>query len=508
MNLQEPFKQCDSSPNVWSAERWSVVLLAGQRPGTDPLARGFRRTSKALIPISGRPMIAWVLDALLGSDRVGRIVIIARDNDLLAEPSLAQFLSNPHVVVTPGERGISRNIMSLAGREILPWPIMVTTADHPLLTPDMIDEFLSQASASDLSVGMVARKTMLSRYPDAHRTWLTFSDDGYTGANLFALKSPATWNALQLWTLAEQDRKKAWRLFFHFGPKLAFMALTRRVSGPEGVALAGERLGLTSHLVAMTDPDAGIDVDKWTDYRQVDAILKARAASGASDARCKAEISVFDLDRTLTHRPTYTALLVFMAWHLTRWRLMLAPIVVLAMVAYVLGAISRRRLKEIEHALLVGRTVPRGEAHALAEKFADRLDKDGFIADGRAQIAKERAEGRRVVMATAANAFYAEVLAKRLGIYELVCTRSTWQGDVLTPLIDGDNCYGELKREMVESYLESQGLARGEIHVRFFSDHVSDKPMFEWSDQPVAVNPSPKLRALAEQRRWPVLHWT
>ncbi|QHL89631.1 HAD-IB family hydrolase [Sphingomonas changnyeongensis] len=491
---------------------WSVALLAGQRPGTDPLARGFRRGAKAVIPINGRPMIAWVLDALLKSRHVGRIVIIAKDGDLLNDPALVHFMAEPRITVRSGGAGISRNIMALAGRETLPWPIMITTADHPLLTTQMVDDFLARASTHDLSVGMVARETMLARYPGTDRTWLRFSDDGYTGANLFALHTPVTWNALQLWTLAEQDRKKALRLFLHFGPRLAFKALTRRVSGPEGIALAGARLGLSAQLVAMADPDAGIDVDKWSDYWQVDAILRARGAQAAaaapSGARAAAKISIFDLDRTLTRQPTYTALLLFMAWNHARWRLVLVPLVLAAMLAYLARLVSRRRLKEIEHALLIGSAVPRATVHALAERFADRLDRNGFFAEGRQRIAAERAEGRRVILATAANGFYVEALARRLGIDELVCTRSTWHDDRLTPAIDGDNCYGEAKREMVERHLEAEGLARADIHVRFFSDHASDRPTFEWSDEPVAVNPSAKLRALATRRRWPVLHWS
>ncbi len=495
-----------------STHSWSVALLAGQRPGIDPLARGFRRPSKALIPINGRPMIAWVLDALLQSSHVGRVVVIAQDNAILDDPALAHFAAHPRVLVKSGQSSISCNIMALAGQETLPWPMMVTTADHPLLTPQMIDDFLSQATHHDLSVGMVSRTTMLARYPGAQRTWLRFRDDGYTGANLFALNSPVTWNAMQLWAVAEQDRKKALRLFLRFGPKLAFRAITRRVSGPEGIAMAGERLGLTAQLVGLDDADAGIDVDKWSDYRQVEAILRARdsQALGVKDSIAvnPVKISVFDLDRTLTQKPTYTALLIFMAWHQARWRLVMAPVVVLAMLAYLAKLFGRRRLKEIEHALIIGKAVPRANARLLAEKFADRLQADGFFADGKKRIAEERAEGRRVIMATAANAFYVEALARRLGIDEVVCTRSTWEGEMLTPQIDGENCYGEAKREMVETYLEEQGLARADVHVRFFSDHVSDKPTFEWSDEPVAVNPSPKLKALAQKRRWPVLHWT
>lgn len=503
--------QSDDLPGP-TARCWSVVLLAGQRPGIDPLARGFRRTSKALIPINGRPMMAWVLDALLQSRHVGQVVIIAQDDRILDDPGLIKFATDPRVSVTSGALGISRNIMALAVQEALPWPFMVATADHPLLTPQMVDDFLARATGHDLSVAMVARSTMLARYPQSLRTWLKFRDDGYTGANLFALTSPATLRALQLWAGAEQDRKKALRLFFRFGPRLAFRAITNRVSGPQGIAMAGERLGLTAQLVAMDDADAGIDVDKWTDYWQVDAILRARdrdaRTSPGEIATDPARISVFDLDRTLTHRPTYTALLVFMAWRHARWRLLLAPVVMVSMLAYLAKIFSRRRLKEIEQSLIIGKTVPRAEVSAFAEMFADRLEAGGFIADGKQRIAAERAEGRRVIMATAANAFYVEALARRLGIEELVCTRSTWQDEMLTPAIDGDNCYGESKREMVESYLEAQGLARADIHVRFFSDHISDKPTFEWSDEPVAVNPSPKLKALALQRRWPVLHWT
>jgi phosphoserine phosphatase len=43
--------------------------------------------------------------------------------------------------------------------------------------------------------------------------------------------------------------------------------------------------------------------------------------------------------------------------------------------------------------------------------------------------------------------------------------------------------------------------------VRFYSDHVSDRPAFEWSDEPVAVNPHAKLRRLAEQRGWTIEDW-
>ena len=58
---------------------------------------------------------------------------------------------------------------------------------------------------------------------------------------------------------------------------------------------------------------------------------------------------------------------------------------------------------------------------------------------------------------------------------------------------------------MVEDWLAESGLQRG--HVRFYSDHASDAPVFEWSDEPVAVNPHDRLARLAKERGWRVEDW-
>ena len=58
-------------------------------------------------------------------------------------------------------------------------PVLVTTADHPLLTAEMLEEFLDKAGG-DLAVAMVERKTMLAQFPDAKRTWLRFSDGAWS----------------------------------------------------------------------------------------------------------------------------------------------------------------------------------------------------------------------------------------------------------------------------------------------------------------------------------------
>ena len=60
---------------------------------------------------------------------------------------------------------------------------------------------------------------------------------------------------------------------------------------------------------------------------------------------------------------------------------------------------------------------------------------------------------------------------------------------------------------MIEAWLAKERIAREDAHVRFYSDHVSDAPTLAWADEPFAVNPHAKLRALAVEKGWPILDW-
>jgi phosphoserine phosphatase len=60
---------------------------------------------------------------------------------------------------------------------------------------------------------------------------------------------------------------------------------------------------------------------------------------------------------------------------------------------------------------------------------------------------------------------------------------------------------------MIAEWIDKSGLKGAHGHVRFYSDHVSDQPVFEWADVPVAVNPHGKLRRLAEERGWAIEDW-
>jgi len=217
-------------------------------------------------------------------------------------------------------------------------------------------------------------------------------------------------------------------------------------------------------------------------------------------------LSIFDMDRTITRTGTYTPWLVFWAVSEAPWRLALLPVSALFALAYVFKRVARGRLKELNHALLMGGGAGRAAVERRAAEFAARTLARNVFPAALARLDAERAEGRRIVLATASYAFYVKAIAARLGIADVIATGSVWDGDRLRPRLAGENCYGPAKRRLVEAWLVREGLTGAPI--RFFSDHVSDLPVFELADEPIATTPSPKLRALAKARGWVVVDWT
>jgi len=218
------------------------------------------------------------------------------------------------------------------------------------------------------------------------------------------------------------------------------------------------------------------------------------------------DLAIYDMDRTVTRRATYTPFLIHCAIRRSPWRLLFIPLVIGSMLAYVLKLIDRGRLKEINHRLLLGHNRHPSELKPLVESFAGKMLESNIRPGAREAIANDKAQGRRIIMATASYRFYSREIAERLGFDDCIGTNSILGLDErVHAKIDGENCYGPAKLRMIQAWLAASGIERG--HVRFYSDHASDKPAFEWADEPVAVNPHDRLALLAKERGWQRVDW-
>jgi GTP:adenosylcobinamide-phosphate guanylyltransferase len=252
---------------------WTAIVLAGSRPGRDPFAEQFGTDLKALIPVGGEPMVLRPVRALLESGSVGKVLVLAQEPDRIA----AVLPDDPRISVRASQGTIAETMLALTADKAIAWPLLVTTADHALLDSAMVNEFGNGAAGADVAIGVVERANLMRRLPQARRTWLKFRGGAYTGANLFALKSPAVRPAILLWRSVEQDRKKAWRLISVLGPAMLVSVMLRLVSLDEVLAQLGGRLGLSVKAVQLSNPLAGVDVDKAEDHALAEAILAGKA---------------------------------------------------------------------------------------------------------------------------------------------------------------------------------------------------------------------------------------
>ncbi|MBX6367101.1 MAG: nucleotidyltransferase family protein [Rhodospirillales bacterium] len=263
-----------------SAEPVAALVLAGSRRGAeDPVAKAAGRSHKALAPVGGRPMLVRVIDALLAAPSVGEIRIAIEDPSLATGlPELREAFAAGRVGTVPADVSPAATVLSVLEAHRTSLPLLVTTADHALLTADLVEHFLEAAPPSaDAVAAVVDAELLTAAYPDAVRTFIRFrAGEAVTGCNLFCFRSARSAELARFWMEAERHRKNPARLIGLLGlwPVLRFV--TRRMSLEEAVARVSSRLRLELAVVRMSTPEAGIDVDKVVDLELAETILARR----------------------------------------------------------------------------------------------------------------------------------------------------------------------------------------------------------------------------------------
>ena len=167
------------------------------------------------------------------------------------------------------------------------------------------------------------------------------------------------------------------------------------------------------------------------------------------------DLAIYDMDRTVTRRSTYTPFLLHCAMARAPWRLLFLPLVALSMLAYLEKVIDRAELKQINHRLLLGRAIHPRDLKPLVDSFADRQVATNIRPGARQAIARDKSEGRRVVLATASYRLYADAIAERLGFDDVIATGSIIGLDErVHARIDGENCYADAKMRMIAAWVD------------------------------------------------------
>lgn len=240
-------------------ESVNAVVLAG-RANDGRLKDCSTEAWEALIDIGGRPMLAWVLDGLLGSKYVKHVTLVApRDQ-------FARFQSDRVNVVDPVDTMVGNAVKGCHTSPDSEF-ILVSTSDLPLINPQVVDRFIEQCFErdGDFFYPVVRKEVTQQKFPDVVRTYATIREGTFTAGNMILIRRTAVdivaKRAEQFVQCRKSPIKQAGLLGWSFIIKLIFHTLTI----PELERTVSRQFDVKAVAIISPDPEIGVDVDKPSD---------------------------------------------------------------------------------------------------------------------------------------------------------------------------------------------------------------------------------------------------
>ncbi len=263
----------------------TALVLAGKRAGVlDPLAQRAGVAQKAVVPVHGIPMIERVVMQVAACDRVGAIRIVAHEKDEIAAlPTIAALMQQGRISFHEGRHNLVDSVF--AGADGADFPVMITTADNCLVTPEGYAEFITGclAAKAEGAAGLARKEDVQAADPQGQQRFYQFRDGGYSNCNLYWLGHANALKAAEIWREGGQFVKFPRRIIKAFG--LLNLIRFRLGNGTKEKLFAqiSQRFNLRLVPVVLSDGHFAIDVDNETTFAVTEKILKRREGDTAAD---------------------------------------------------------------------------------------------------------------------------------------------------------------------------------------------------------------------------------
>ncbi len=257
----------------------NALILAGSRGPDDPMAVAAGVSHKALLPVAGTPMLLRVAEALRATAGIHRIYVCIEDARVIFQSPGLEALHRGRILETlPAADSPAASVAAALQSIDLSQPLLVTTGDHPLLTPAILQRFLETAPTDcDLAVALAPADVVAAAYPGAIRTFYRLGRKRFSGCNLFLVRSAKVTRVADFWRGMEAHRKRPLRLIWKIGPLALVRVLLGLMNAEQAFAHLSQRTGAVIRPVELPFAEAAIDVDKPADLELAERILAGRA---------------------------------------------------------------------------------------------------------------------------------------------------------------------------------------------------------------------------------------
>lgn len=260
--------------------RYTALVLAASRGHLDPLARAGGVSHKCFIDIAGQPMLRRVVAAVLGSDRIGRTLVVIEPESIdEARAILAGLPGAEAIEYVPARGNIGSSVSAAATAELL--PLVITTGDNALHTAPMITYFCDALDGldADAALGLTPAQRVLDKYPEGTRAFHRFRDGAFSSCNIYALLTARSLQGARIFDSGGQFGKKPRRLIGAFGLPAFLLYKSRLFSLKTVLAALSRSVGLRAAPILMPFAEAPIDVDRMQDWELASRIVADREAA-------------------------------------------------------------------------------------------------------------------------------------------------------------------------------------------------------------------------------------
>lgn len=246
-----------------------VVLAGGDGAVIDPTSR-----FKGLLPIGGKPMVAWVAEAAREAETISEVAVVVPTAEDLG-PWADQV---DKIVVSDDD--VLHNILAGVRAFRDDRPVLLTTGDLPALTPKAIDDFVERSleTGADFTYPLVRKEDMLEQFPGSDRTYVRLATGSVTGGNMMMVNPALVEQNVDIGKRLFDTRKSALQMARVIGMRFVFKLATGRLQVHEVEAKMEDLLGGKGAAIYTNYASIGADVDKPEDVVVAERVLHARGS--------------------------------------------------------------------------------------------------------------------------------------------------------------------------------------------------------------------------------------
>ncbi len=247
----------------------AIVGAGGYGKPDDPLYPLVKDGPKAMLPVAGRPMIQWVLDALAASDRIGQVVVIGLPADfgLTCGGKQLDFIPSAGSIVDNARAGMRRVLELNPSAQYALW----ASADIPAARGEHVNWIVDACLQTDhdFYYTVIERAVMEKRYPESRRSYTYLKGATVCGGDMNMIATQMAQGVNPLWDKITAARKSVFKQASLIGfDTLALLAL-RQLTVERVVEAVGKRLGIRGRPIFCPYAEVGMDVDKPFQYEIV-----------------------------------------------------------------------------------------------------------------------------------------------------------------------------------------------------------------------------------------------